>query len=66
MNGPAKIWSPLIYAANALVAFLWLFLFGRHYSFHLAGVHFSSGILAAAGMLLADGLAFVLLFKRSK
>ena len=61
MNRLAKLWFPLACAVNALVAFLWLSLFGRHHSFHIAGVYFSAGILAAAGMLAADGLMFVLL-----
>jgi hypothetical protein len=63
MNPSAKIWLLAIYAVNALVAFLWLFLYGWRYSFHLARVHFGPGVVALAGMLLADMLTLILLRK---
>lgn len=66
MNPSAKIWLLVIYVVNALVAFLWLFLYGWRHSFHLAGVYFGPGIVALAGMLLADILIFVLLRKKSR
>jgi hypothetical protein len=38
----------------------------RWYTFHLAGAHFTPGILALAGMLIVDDLAFFLLSGKSK
>ena len=58
-----KIWLVVLYAVNAVVAFLWLFAYGRRYSFQLAGVQVTPGILAIAVMLLVDVLLF-LLFSR--
>jgi hypothetical protein len=66
MNPSAKIGLLVIYAVNALVAFLWLLLYGWRHSFHLAGVYFGPGILALAGMLLADILILILLRKHLK
>jgi len=57
------IWFLVICALNALLAFLWLFFYGRSLSFHVASLHFTPGIPAAAGLLLADGLIFFLWFR---
>jgi len=44
-DGPIKdILVPAVdCAVNAVVAFLWLFLYGWRYSFRLGGVYFTSG-----------------------
>ncbi len=59
-------WLVLIVAVNAVVAFLWLFLYGRGYSFRLSGVYFTSGMLAVAGMLVGDVVAWFLVSRKSK
>jgi hypothetical protein len=66
MNLPREIWLVLVLSVNALIAFLWLFFYGRGSSFHIAEVHFTSGIVAVAGMLLGDGLVFFLFSRKSK
>jgi len=64
MKRSNKIRLIALYAINAIVAFLWLLLYGRRYSFHLAGAYFGPGILAVAVMLLVDILIFVLLSRK--
>ena len=56
----------MIAAVNAVVAFLWLFLYGWRYSFSLGGVYFTSGMLAIVGMLVGDLLAWFLVSGKSK
>jgi len=63
MKRSSKIWLSVLYAVNAAVAFVWLFAYGHRYSFQLAGVQVTPGILAIAVMLLVDVLLF-LLFSR--
>jgi len=64
MRRSRKIWLVMLFAVNAAVAFLWLFAYGRRYSFQLAGVQVTPGILAIAVMLLVDILLFVLLSRK--
>jgi hypothetical protein len=66
MNLPRELWLVLVLSVNGLIAFLWLFLYGRSSSFHVAGVPFTSGIVAVAGMLLGDGLVLFLFSRKSK
>jgi hypothetical protein len=66
MSRSRKIWLVVLYAVNAFVAFLWLFLYGSRYSFRLAEVYFTPGILAVAVMLLVDVLLFFLLSRKSQ
>jgi hypothetical protein len=66
MTQSRKIWLVLLLSVNAIVAFLWLFLYGRSSSFQFAGVHVTSGIVAVAGMLLGDALAFLLFSRKSE
>jgi hypothetical protein len=56
----------VLYAVNAAVAFLWLFAYGSRYSFQLAGVQVTPGILAIAVMVFVDILLFVLLSRKSQ
>ena len=65
MKRSRKIWLAVLYAFNAAVAFLWLLAYGRHYSFQLAGVQVTPGVLALAVMLLVDILLFLLLSRKS-
>jgi len=51
MRQSRKMWLAVLYAGNAVGAFLWLFAFGSRYSFHLAGLYVTPGILAIAVML---------------
>ena len=64
MTRSRKIWLIVLYAVNAAVAFLWLLAYGRRYSFQLAGVQVTPGILAIAVMLLVDTLLFFLLSRK--
>jgi hypothetical protein len=66
MTPSRKIWLAVLYTVNASVAFLWLFSYGRRYSFQLAGVQVTPGILAIAVMLLVDILLFVLFTRKLK
>ena len=66
MGRSRRIWLVALYAVNAAGAFFWLFAYGRRYSFHLAGVYVTPGILAVAVMLLIDILLFLLLSGKSK
>ena len=66
MRWSRKIWLSVIYAGNAVVAYLWLLAYGSRYSFHLAGIYVTPGILAIALMLLVDILLFLLLSRKSK
>ena len=61
MRRSRKIWLAVLCAGNAVVAFLWLFVYGSRYSFHLAGLYVTPGILAIGVMLLVDILFFLLL-----
>jgi len=65
MKRSRKIWLVVLYAVNAAVAFLWLFAYGTRYSFQLAGVQVTPGVLALAVMLLVDILLFLLLSRKS-
>jgi len=66
MGRSRKIWLLVLYAANAAVAFLWLFAYGSRYSFQLAGVQVTPGILAIAVMVFVDVLLFLLLSRKSQ
>jgi hypothetical protein len=65
MNRSRTFWLLLVVAVNAVVAFLWLLLYGWRYSFHLAGLYFGPGMLAVAGMLLGDLMAWFLVSRKS-
>jgi hypothetical protein len=57
MNRADRIKLAVLFGLNALVAVVvWLLLYWRGYAFHLAGVHFTPGILVLAVMVLADVL----------
>jgi hypothetical protein len=59
MNPSRKISLAVFSGTNLIVAVgAWLFLYGRGYVFHLAGVYFTPGILVATGMLLVEALIF--------
>jgi len=66
MSPSRKIWLLVLFAVNAAVAFLWLFAYGRRYSFQLAGVQVTPGVLAIAVMLFVDILLFLLLSRKSQ
>ena len=66
MRRSRKIWLAVLYAGNAAVAFLWLLAYGSRYSFHLAGIYVTPGILTIAVMLIVDILLFLLLSRKSK
>lgn len=66
MKRSRKIWLVALYAVNAAIAFLWLFAYGGRYSFRLAGVYFTPGVLAITVMVLVDVLLFFLLSRRSQ
>jgi len=65
MRRSRKIWLAVLYTGNAAVAFLWMLAYGRRYSFQLAGIYVTPGILAIAVMLLVDILLFLLLSRKS-
>jgi hypothetical protein len=65
MNRSRKISLAVLSGINLVAAFgVWLFLYGRGYAFHLAGVYFTPGILVATGMLLVEVLIFFLLSRK--
>jgi len=64
MKRSRKIWLVVLYAVNAVVTFLWLFASGRRYSFQVAGVQVTPGILAIAVMVFVDVLLFLLLSRK--
>ena len=66
MSRSTRILLAVVYAVNVAIALVWLLLFGRGYSFHLAGVYFTPGIPVLIGMLIADGLIFFVLSGKSK
>ena len=61
-----KILLAVACAVSLAIAVIWLLLFGRGYSFHFAGIYFTSGILVLIGMLIVDGLIFFALSRKSK
>jgi len=65
MNRSRQSWLVLGLSVNVFVAFFWLFVYGRSSSFQFAGVHFTSGIVALAGMLLGDVLILFLFSRKS-
>jgi hypothetical protein len=62
MNRSRKIWLAVLYAVSVPIAILvWVILYGRGDVFHFAGVYITPGIFALTGMILVDGLIFLLL-----
>ena len=66
MSRSRTILLAVVYVVNLTIALVWLLLFGRGYSFHLAGVNFTPGIPVLIGMLIVDGLIFFVLSGKSK
>ena len=54
----------MLYAATLESAVLaWVILYGRGTVFHFAGVYMTPGIVVMAGMIVTDGLIFLVLFR---
>jgi hypothetical protein len=64
MSRSKKILLAVVYAVN--VAIVWLLLFGRNYSFHLAGVYLTPGIYVLIVMLIVDSLITFALSRKAK
>ena len=66
MSRSKKILLAVVCAVNVTTAVVWLLLFGRGYSFHVAGVYSTLGIPVLIGMLIVDGLIFSAISRKSK
>jgi hypothetical protein len=54
----------VLYAATLVSAVLaWVILYGRDTVFHFAGVYMTPGIVVMAGMIVTDGMIFLVLFR---
>lgn len=63
MHPRPQAWLPLVYIFYMVGVVCWWFFFGRLHAFHVAGVFFTSGILAVIAITLPGVALLVLLFR---